>query len=260
MEYGREAGAKSRRPVHVDKGGAGGNHSGVTGVSPRPTLELSCADRHAPSPHAEGPSHESATAACGPRKPELALTRERVSEEEWVARIRMGDAAVFKTLFLAYFEPLCAFAYGFVQSRDLAEEVVQEVLCRVWEHRADWVIRESVQRFLYGAVRNRALSYLTHQRVVERTEMAAAREDRAFGMGQGPGPTDERVRASQVTAAFELALARLPERTRIAVTLRLRNGLSVAQAAQIMGITAKGVEFHMSRGLRMLREQLAEFF
>src|SRR6266498_3572076 len=97
------------------------------------------------------PSHDSAA-------------RDR-KELEWLERMRTGDEPAFEALFRAYVEPLCSFAYSYVQSESVAEEIVQDLFARLWERRALLETPRNVQAYLYGATRNRALNYLRDRHV-----------------------------------------------------------------------------------------------
>ena len=48
-------------------------------------------------------------------------------ELEWLERLRAGDAQAFEALFQAYVEPLCSFAYSYVQSQSAAQEIVHDL-------------------------------------------------------------------------------------------------------------------------------------
>src|SRR5712692_8557596 len=60
------------------------------------------------------------------------------AERECVARIRLADERAFESLFHAYYAALCDFVQSYVRSPDVAEELVQAVFLRIWEHRATW--------------------------------------------------------------------------------------------------------------------------
>jgi hypothetical protein len=57
------------------------------------------------------------------------------SEGGLVARVRLGDEDAFQSLFETYYATLCDFAQSYVHSPALAEELVQTVFLRIWEHR-----------------------------------------------------------------------------------------------------------------------------
>ena len=78
------------------------------------------------------------------------------ADRAWVAATAAGDEAAFEALFHAYHAPLCAFFYRYVGTRDLAEEIVQEVFLFVWERRQTWEVRTSVKNYLFTATENTA--------------------------------------------------------------------------------------------------------
>src|SRR5690349_9908460 len=86
----------------------------------------------------------------------------RGRDEEWVARIRAGDASAFETVFRTYYSGLRGFIARYVRSYETAEELVQELFLRLWTQRERWVIEESLQTYLYRAARNHALNHLKH--------------------------------------------------------------------------------------------------
>src|SRR5690349_5507253 len=83
---------------------------------------------------------------------------DEASEQILVARVRAGDEAAFQELFFRYYRQLYTFVFGYIRSRSMAEDVVQDLLLSVWRQRADWHIRSSLRTYLFGAARNRALN------------------------------------------------------------------------------------------------------
>jgi RNA polymerase sigma-70 factor, ECF subfamily len=176
------------------------------------------------------------------------------AESTWVERIRVGDSAAFEALFRTYHAALCAFAYRYLGERDLAEEMVQEVFLFVWERRETWQVRTSAKSYLFTAVRNAAVSYLRHERVVRR------RETEALQLLEVPCESaDFEVTAAETTAAIQRAIARLPERCRLVFTLHREQGLTYAEVADVLDISPKTVEVQMGRALKSLRKALAGF-
>jgi RNA polymerase sigma-70 factor (ECF subfamily) len=180
-------------------------------------------------------------------------------DRQWVARIRSGDTTAFAELFRAYYELVWCFALGYVRSPNVAEELAQDVFAQVWMQRTTWDVRDSARRYLCGAVRNRALRLLSRQRVVARWEATAIRDLTVAGVGQGPPPTDERLRSREVIEALSSALARLPRTQREAYILRWQHGLADVDIAKVMGISVRGVEQARTRAVRALREALRRF-
>jgi RNA polymerase sigma-70 factor (ECF subfamily) len=178
-------------------------------------------------------------------------------ERDLVQRIRAGDAAAFEAMFHLYYGPLCAFTMGYVRSRHLAEEQVQDVLLWIWEQRERWDIRTGLRSYLYTAARNAALNSLKRQRVADRWEASAVNESRAAGPAADVRSVDDEIDRRDVARAIGHAIDRLPERRRQALTLRWQHRLSYAEIAQVMGITVKSVETSLAKAIDTLRRELA---
>ena len=176
------------------------------------------------------------------------------AERALLERARTGDEQAFESLFDAYVEPLCAFAYTYVQSQDVAQEVVQDLFCRLWERRHSLELPRSVHAYLYSATRNRAINYLRDRRV-ESAFLERAQVDGERAGTSVPRP-DEEAQAGELAAALEKAVAEMPLRCREVFTLVRDQHLTYAEAGTVLGISPKTVEIHMGRALAILRERL----
>jgi RNA polymerase sigma-70 factor (ECF subfamily) len=179
------------------------------------------------------------------------------AETALVARIRQGDEGAFKALFDDYYLPLCAYIYGYVGSRALAEEIVQDLLGNIWEQRSQWHIRVSLRTYLFGAARNRAYNCNRDREIVERYGERAGYELEIAGMGRGPEPVDEQMDREELRGALERAMRRLPDRQRQAFYLRWRSHLSYAEIAAVMNVTVKTVENTLGQAIKALRQELS---
>jgi RNA polymerase sigma-19 factor, ECF subfamily len=173
-------------------------------------------------------------------------------EPERVEGIRAGDPSAFEAMFHAYHAPLCSFACRYLGARDLAEEIVQEVFLCIWERKESWEVRTSVRSYLLTAVRNAALSYLRHERVVRRRQ-AEVRDIHETVAASPEGRTLE----AETVAAVRQAIGRLPDRCRLVFTLHREQGLTYAEVAEVLGISPRTVEVQIGRALKSLRKNLA---
>lgn len=156
-------------------------------------------------------------------------------------------------LFREHYTGLCGFVTRYVKSRDIAEEVVQEVFLRVWEQSEAPAAILPTRAYLYAAARNQALTILRHERVVDRH----VRRQTSPGT---PVPTHPPANASveldELTRVARRAIASLPERSRIVFQLSRDQGMTYAEIATVLGISVKTVEGTMMRALKKLRSAL----
>jgi RNA polymerase sigma-70 factor, ECF subfamily len=167
-------------------------------------------------------------------------------------RIRRGDPAAFEALFRTHYEALCSFAVRYTDSSAIAEELVQDMFARLWTDRAKWPAPRNRRAYLFTAVRNRALNAGRRRKLeddwVEAEILGGDPPNDAAGESAIP-----RIEDPDVHAHLERAVASLPERCRLVMHLRWREGMSYADIADVMGISTKGVENQLARGLRSLR-------
>jgi RNA polymerase sigma factor (sigma-70 family) len=173
--------------------------------------------------------------------------------DDWVARIRAGDSRAFEALYVAFYAPLCAYVGTIIGNATHSEDLVQDLLCWIWEHRAEWrPTTGGARRYLFGAARNRALNYL------KRCRIEANAPDLFVVGADAPTPLSQ-AEAADFSSALGRALADLAPRCRQACVLRWRYGLTYPEIAEAMRVTQKAVEALLTRGLKSLRIALGSF-
>ena len=187
------------------------------------------------------------------------LSFDRPDDATLARRVRCGDYEAFAVVFRTHYADLVRFARGLTGQLESAEEIVQDVFIRLWDRRVEWELRGTVRAYLFGATRNGALNALRQERTIRRWEDASALEPRAVAMGSGPRRPEDALAAQELDVAVARAVAQLPERTRVVYALRWRHELSYPEIAEVLGISIKTVESHMTKALAVLRTALANY-
>lgn len=139
-----------------------------------------------------------------------------------------------------------------VDSVDAAEEVVQEVFARLL--RAEILPERNAPAYLHTAARNEARSELRRRAVVRRHHDELVNDQ----LIHAEPLLGEQVASRLDAEALTPLLQQLASRQRDVVELRYARGLPERVVAAQLGITAGSVKTHASRGLRTLRQRLAE--
>lgn len=90
-------------------------------------------------------------------------------EKHIIEKLKQGDEKAFKYIYDCHYVLLCRFAYQLLDDSSLAEEIVDDTIFYLWEHRADIEITYSIRAYLMRAVRNRCLNELNS--LTHRTEL-----------------------------------------------------------------------------------------
>jgi len=182
-------------------------------------------------------------------------------DRECLERIRQGDSAAFEQLFRAHYAGMCGSVYRLLGSRADTEDVVQEVLRRVWERRAQWAPQGTIEDYLYRAARNEAVSRLRRrfrERAWYEQATAAAEHETGVSARQSRHAIDERLEDEELLAAVRRAVDALPERCRLIFELKWEHELRYAEIADALGITVKTVENQLLKALKAVRLALGQ--
>lgn len=211
------------------------------------TVDTRARLRYGRSPHQKPAAHENP------------VHRNGASPEPTAWELPDRDVLIFEGLFRTYHTRLGEFARAYVECPAVAEELVHDVFLRMWERRSVLQDCASPKHYLYTAVRNQALKHLAHEAVVRRSHAMVKEDGRVPGTGEGPVRADEQLEASELAAAFEDIVDRLPPRCRETFTLYREEGMSYAEIGEVMGISERTVETQLARANRVLRRELAEW-
>jgi RNA polymerase sigma-70 factor (ECF subfamily) len=160
-------------------------------------------------------------------------------------RYARGDDAAFGELYDCLAPRL--FGYLVRQARDeaRAEDLVQQTLLQIHRARGRFLPGAEVMPWAFAIARRLFIDSLRrrkHEVLQSREEDSDADEP----VAPAPG-ADELVEAQELARRFQKALARLPETQRVAFELIKQEGLSVAEAALILGTTVSAVKLRAHR-------------
>ena len=178
-------------------------------------------------------------------------------DRDLVVRLRTGDEEAFAELYRTYVNGLGAFVKSIVQSDDVAEEIIQDLFLRLWKDRHSWDPPNPLGAYLYRAARNRAISHLRHERIETKFLDFPAGDGETRDIPDVAPIADDLAEAADLNHAIVRVIETLPPRCREVFNLRRSHELSYAEIGEVLGISVKTVEIHMSRALGTLRRQLA---
>lgn len=170
-----------------------------------------------------------------------------------VQAVAQEDTLAFAEIYERYWLPLLEVAARKLNSREAAEEVVQDLFTAFWHKRHTHAIEE-LRRYLFAAVRYRIIDFikarLTHTGYVAYSRTHLSPLDYS---------TEETVAADDLSVALLAGLMRLPEHTREVFRLSRLEHQTVPEIAARLNVSRKTVEYHLTRALKSLRLSLRDF-
>ena len=182
----------------------------------------------------------------------------KTSEQEIIKGLKKGDENTYVYLFDKYYISLCAYSQKYVGRKDVAEEIVSEILLNLWENHKALKINVSIKSYLFKSVVNNSLYYLRKlEKESKIKEYFSDTDVSNIGFSFSPEEISEKSSIkNNISEKIAEAVNRLPERQQKAFKLKRFEGKKNKEIAEIMGLSIKTVEMHLAKSMLKLREDL----
>ncbi|TRX71233.1 RNA polymerase sigma-70 factor [Carboxylicivirga sp. M1479] len=173
------------------------------------------------------------------------------TERELISALANNETKAFESLYLLYGRKLLVFVNGYLNSKDDAEEIVQEVFVKLWKKRAELETHDSLKGYLftiaYNAIKKRFLKIKREQDL---------KQNYALEYMHDSGETVSEETYSEVIRQIDSIVEQMPEKRKQVFQLCKKEGLSISEAANYLNISEKTVKNQMTSAYQTIREQL----
>ena len=163
-------------------------------------------------------------------------------------RIADNDQAALKMLFDHYSDSFFQLAYAIVRSKEMAEEIVEDVFIRVWEKRSRIVTIENFSFYLYITTRNTSISYLRKWR--NKTHINF--DDVELPHYQLSITPEDILISGEIIQRINQAINKLPPKCLLIFKLVKEDGLKYREVAELLNINIKTVENQVGIALKKI--------
>jgi RNA polymerase sigma-70 factor (ECF subfamily) len=172
------------------------------------------------------------------------------SDNELIELFQHGDDSAFNHLVLRYQEKVYWVARRFVNDHDAADDVAQEVFCKVYESLKDFRNESSVYTWLYRITVNISLNSLRRQKVREFfriDEMFDTKDEDAVA-------PDEALEQQEQKALIEAAITRLPEKQKAVFVLRYYEEMPYEEISKTLKTSVGGLKANYFHAVKKIQE------
>ncbi|MEC5144336.1 RNA polymerase sigma-70 factor [Chitinophaga sp. 212800010-3] len=175
-----------------------------------------------------------------------------LTDKDLFLRIQHADMKAFDLLYKKYWHPLFSFANKLLRSYDDAQDIVQTVFISVWERRETLTIRQSVESYLFQAVRFQSLKKL--DLLLSSPEQIDRVKEELL-----PIFNDilNRMQEKDLFKQIQKEISGLSPRTQEIFLLSRQYKLSIAEISLKLGISEQTVKNQLHIALKALRHSIA---
>ena len=184
---------------------------------------------------------------------------EFTEEQLLLIALSRGDEKAFEVLFMRYFPRVKRFISGLLQDEITAEDFSQDILLRIWQKREEMVKVENLSAYLYQASRNAVYQHLRHVLLVN--EYGEKQQEVLSNVsGSGVQDIEENMFAEELLLLIQHTVEQRPAQRRKIYEMSRKEGKTNDEIAQLLTISKRTVENHLTQALSDIRKMLKHFF
>src|SRR5450631_3776237 len=179
------------------------------------------------------------------------------NDAELVHGTLAGNRDAFGQIVTRYQSLICSLAYSATGSLGQSEDLAQETFITAWKHLGHLRERDKLRAWLCGIARNRINNFLRREGR-EPIRNAEPLENVSESHSPEPLPIEQTI-SNEEQAILWRSLERIPEIYREPLVLFYREHQSVEVVAEKLELTEDNVKQRLSRGRKLLHEQVLAF-
>jgi RNA polymerase sigma-70 factor (ECF subfamily) len=176
---------------------------------------------------------------------------DEIALAELLPDLQRGDERAFKHFFSITYQPLFRKVYHLLKNREAADEIVQELFVRIWQHRATLNDEEKIAGYLFTIAKNLVYDY--YRKIAKDRRLAAYLLENA---AEHYLHTDILLENKESRQILLKAMDALPAQRREVFRRCKIEGQSYEEAAHDLGLSPATINRHMTQAMRQMREFL----
>ena len=175
--------------------------------------------------------------------------------EDIIEGLHRDSPQAMKSLFEQFYKPLCFYVVRYAGNMSVAEEIVSDVMYKIWQNRHHAYRAETFREYLYIAARNTALNYVKQQQNQRKLHDEWADNLRNELIEETP--LDAMI-TEETQSKINALIDALPEQCRKAFMMSRIDDLSYEEIASQMDISVNTVKYHIKTALQKLRAGMGD--
>jgi len=175
-------------------------------------------------------------------------------------RFKNGDELAFEKIFKSNHSQIIGFCNQFITDWDKSKSLAQEAFINLWLNREKIETINGIKAFLYTYAKSSCLNYIRHRKIISKYEdsQLQSKEDQlnrevleSFDFNS--------LEFTELEELIMKSISELPDQCRRVFMMSRFEGKKNKEIADDLNISVKSVEANMTRALKTLRSDLAEY-
>ena len=176
-----------------------------------------------------------------------------LSDEVLLKFLKISDELAFEEIYLRYWQQLYYAALNKINSKEVAEDIIQTVFADLWEKRERHSIK-NISAYLGTSVKYQVINYIKSA-ISKKAHLSYISESRKIEEDNN----ELALLVKELNETIDKAINRLPQKTQTIFRLSRFEKHSNKDISRIMDVSEKVVEYHITQSLKFLRLYLRAF-
>lgn len=181
----------------------------------------------------------------------MAQKAEELSDIILLLQCREGSETAFNLLFRRYFTRLYNYTFSFTKDSFIAEELVMDVMIKLWLKKGNIHIQNELGPYLFRAMKNRLINHW--RKKVLQTASLETTEEFDYADAQA---ADHSIISSELQTHYQQQLNSLSPQRKKVFELSRDQEMSHREIATELNLSIKTVENHIGAALNFLRKNM----
>lgn len=168
-----------------------------------------------------------------------------------IGSLRKGHESAYTEVVDTFYQELCRYATNLSRDAYQSEDIVQNVIVRLWEKRRNLHPNLNLKSYLYRSVYNEFVDQY-------RKEMATTALEKKYLEELDSYMETDQEKMEDLIQLVQKEIEKLPEKCRETFLLSRREGLTYGEIAAYMNVSVKTVETQMTKAFSLLRKALGK--
>ena len=179
----------------------------------------------------------------------------------WMARIAKGDDKAFRLLVEKHQGAVIGTVAKMTNGSADTEDIAQQVFLRIWKSAKRYQPTAKFTTFLFTVTRNLVFNETAKKSRRKEFSIEEQEDDwhRSVAYSGETSQPDQKLAQSEMKEVVDNAIARLPEKQRLAVILRRYEQMPYGEVATVLELSVPAVKSQLFRARNSLREMLSEY-
>lgn len=182
--------------------------------------------------------------------------------QEYIFALKSGNERALKLIMEQWYSKLYNFAMGYLKNERNAEEVMQDVFLQLWDSREKLADTTSINAYLFTLTRNRCIDVIRRERLIIQfhTDKKDAYAYLTNSYHALSDPILDHIFEREFQEEIDKTVSSLPDQCQNVFYLSREKGLKNKEISELLQISQKTVETHITKALKTIRLTLEKKF